>query len=139
MSNGDHDRNQADADEIADNMATADEIAEMMRSQAGSITQDDIPPHLNVFATMGAAWQDLSGKFTDHLSRKQQQDAKFIFFHGVQAAANLMIYCAGQSRFEAAADQITADCIAYEKEAEAVLRERRLEDGASQVNGPTEH
>jgi hypothetical protein len=26
-----------------------------------------------------------------------------------------------------AADQITADCIAYEKEAEAVLRERQLD------------
>jgi hypothetical protein len=111
-----------------DNMATADEIGAMMRNQAGSITQDDIPPHLPVFATMEAAWLELAAQFIAKLSRKQQQDAKYIFFHGVQAAANLMIYCAGQSRFEAAADQITADCVAYEKEAEAVLRERRLDE-----------
>jgi hypothetical protein len=102
-------------------------IDKLMASQAGTMRQDDIPPNLNVFATMEAAWLDLALKFTANLSRKQVQDAKFIFFHGVQAAANLMIYCAGQSRFEVAADQITADCIAYEKEAEAVLRERQLD------------
>lgn len=121
--------------------ATADEIASMLKSQAGTVTQDDIPPSLNVFATMDAAWLELSGKFIARLSRKQQQDAKFIFYNGVQAAANLMIYCAGQSKFEAAADQITADCIAYEKEAEAVLRERKFDgvvsDGRSEP--ATEH
>jgi hypothetical protein len=114
-------------------LATADEIATMMASQAGSITQDDIPPQLNVFATMDAAWRELVEKFEAHLSPKQIQDAKFIFYHGVQAAANLMIYCAGQNRFEAAADQITADCILYEKEAEQTLRERRGDADAATV------
>jgi hypothetical protein len=103
------------------------EIAAMMASQAGSISQIDIPPSMNVFASMEAAWQALAeAAFADRLSHKQVQDAKFIFFTGVQAAANLMIYCAGQSQFEAAADQIIADCLAYEKEAVQVLRERAV-------------
>ena len=133
MSNGDHDRNQADADEIADNMATADEIAEMMRSQAGSITQDDIPPSLHVFATMEAAWQEMvDTRFQCQLTKAQMQDARFIFFNGVQAAYNLMIFCAAQQKLEGAADQITAEIVAYEKEAEAMQKQWLCD-------GPTEH
>jgi hypothetical protein len=107
--------------------ATSREIAAMMKSQAGTITQADIPPSVNVFATMEAAWEELAKQFILGMPKKQQQDAKFIFMNGVQAAANLMIYCAGQSKFEAAADQIIADCIAYEKEAVRVLHERTLD------------
>lgn len=109
----------------------ADAIDAMIGSQAGSITQADIPPSMNVFATMEAAWHHLAEYFEAKLTPKQMQDAKFIFFHGVQAAGNLMIYCAGQSKFEAAADQIIKDCVAYEKEAEQVLRERTGMNGAS--------
>jgi hypothetical protein len=91
--------------------------------------QDDIPPNLNVFATMEAAWQDLVDRwFHEGMPDKLKQDGKFIFFHGVQAAANLMMYCEGQDMFGAAADQVQGDCMAYEKEAEAVLAERKAEE-----------
>lgn len=106
--------------------AVAELSAKLMAAQAGpAVPIDGIPPGLNVFPSMEAAWRDLGDKFIDSLPRKMQEDARFIFYHGVQAAANLMIYCAGQGKFEAAADQITADCIAYEKEAERVLKERK--------------
>lgn len=111
-----------------------DLIGNLMASQAGTVTQDDIPAHLNVFATMEAAWRSLAElSFADRLTPKQLQDAKFIFFHGVQAAANLMIYCAGQDKFEAAVDQITRDCIEYQKEAMQVLQARKLEPAISKT------
>jgi hypothetical protein len=118
-----------------DNEATAEELARMMRSQAGTVTQDDIPPSLNVFATMEAAWADMLTKFPPDFPQKLQEDAKFIFYHGIQAAANLCIYCAGQAKFEAAADQIIAECVAYEKEAEAVCRRRAGLTGPDGPNG----
>jgi hypothetical protein len=111
-------------------------VDKLLASQAGAVAvaQDDIPPGMNVFATMEAAWKSLAEmSFADRLTPKQMQDAKFIFFHGVQAAANLMIYCAGQSNgedgtlFEAAADQIIKDCVEYQKEAMQVLHQRKLE------------
>jgi hypothetical protein len=107
-------------------------VDKLLASQAGSerdtVTQDDIPAHLNVFATMEAAWRMLAEvSFADRLTPKQLQDAKFIFFHGVQAAANLMIYCAGQQKFEAAVEQITKDCWEYQKEAMQVLHARKQE------------
>jgi hypothetical protein len=86
--------------------------------------EDTMPPGVAIFPNMEAAWNELTEQFCKGLPRKQRQDAKFIFYHGVQAAANLMIYCAGQSNFECAADQITKDCVDYEKEAELTLRER---------------
>jgi hypothetical protein len=105
-------------------------VDKLLASQAGAVAvaQDDIPPGMNVFATMEAAWRSLAEmSFADRLTPKQMQDAKFIFFHGVQAAANLMIYCAGQHKFESAADQIIKDCVEYQKEAMQVLHQRTLE------------
>lgn len=96
---------------------------------ADGITQSEIPPNLNVFATMEAAWQELVNHwFHEGMPEHLKQDAKFIFYHGVQAAANLMMYCEGQDMFGAAADQVQGDCIAYEKEAEAVLAERKADE-----------
>ena len=93
------------------------------------IDQLEIPDNLNVFATMEAAWQDLVDRwFHEGMPDRLQQDAKFIFYHGVQAAANLMMYCEGQDMFGAAADQVQGDCIAYEREAEAVLAERKADE-----------
>jgi hypothetical protein len=117
--------------------AAAEEIAEMMRNQAGSITQDDIPPSLHVFATMEAAWQEMvDTRFQRQLTKAQMQDVRFIFFNGVQAAYNLMIFCAGQQKLEGAADQIAAEIVAYEKEAESVLRERGLDAEVSELTLP---
>jgi hypothetical protein len=107
-------------------------VDELMAAQAPIINSEDIPPGVDMFPTMEAAWLDFAVKMRRDLSRRQLQDAKFIFFTGVQAAANLMIYGAGQSQFETAANQVIADCIAYEKEAEAVVRERRLDDPPSE-------
>jgi hypothetical protein len=93
------------------------------------LMQADIPTGLNVFATMEAAWNDLVDRwFHEGMPDKLKQDGKFIFYHGVQAAANLMMYCEGQDMFGAAADQVQGDCIAYEKEAEAVLAERKADE-----------
>jgi hypothetical protein len=111
-------------------------IEDLMQAQvAPVITQDDIPANLNVFATMEAAWQDLVDRwFHEGMPDRLQQDAKFIFYHGVQAAANLIMYCNGQDAhddnymYNLAIDQITAACIAYEKEAEAVLAERKADE-----------
>jgi hypothetical protein len=105
-------------------------IEDLMQAQvAPVITQDDIPANLNVFATMEAAWNDLVDRwFHEGMPDKLKQDGKFIFYHGVQAAANLMMYCEGQDMFGAAADQVQGDCIAYEKEAEAVLAERKADE-----------
>jgi hypothetical protein len=107
-----------------------EDVAKLMSAQvAPVITQDDIPANLNVFATMEAAWNDLVERwFHEGMPDKLKQDGKFIFYHGVQAAANLMMYCEGQDMFGAAADQVQGDCIAYEKEAEAVLAERKAEE-----------
>ena len=107
-------------------------VEHLMKAQAERLRQNEIPPGMNVYADMDTAWRDLADKMHGHLSAKQTQDAKFIFYCGVQAAANLMIYCSGQSRFETAADQITRDCIAYETEAEAVQRQRQFEDLADE-------
>jgi len=97
--------------------------------QQNPIDQTAIPPNLNVFATMEAAWNDLVDRwFHEGMPDRLKQDGKFIFYHGVQAAANLMMYCEGQDMFGAAADQVQGDCIAYEKEAEAVLAERKADE-----------
>ena len=104
--------------------ATAAEIAEMMRSQA-PITQADIPPHMNVYATMEAAWQDLIERaFHRKLNDELMGDGKFIFYHGVQAAVNLCIFCIAQQHAEAAIDQIVSEIIAYEDEAVRLMKER---------------
>lgn len=116
------------------NDASPHELAEMLRSQAGGITQDDIPPSMEVYATMEAAWENMLKQFPEDFPRKLKQDAKWIFFHGIQAAGNLMIFAAGQSKFECAADQIIKECMAYEKEAEAVLRERSFDTGEQRAN-----
>lgn len=101
----------------------------VLRGQNPPLSQSDMPPELNVFATMEAAWQDLVDRwFHEGMPDKLKQDGKFIFYHGVQAAANLMMYCEGQDMFGAAADQVQGDCIAYEKEAEAVLAERKADE-----------
>jgi hypothetical protein len=116
-------------DEIKRREARYLDVEELMSAQNPALTQDDIPANLNVFATMEAAWNDLVDRwFHEGMPDRLQQDAKFIFYHGVQAAANLCIYCEGQGMFGAAADQLQADCIAYEKEAEAVLAERKAEE-----------
>jgi hypothetical protein len=100
-----------------------------IESRPKGLEQNDIPPNLNVFATMEAAWQDLVDRwFHEGMPDKLKQDGKFIFYHGVQAAGNLMMYCEGQDMFGAAADQVQADCIAYEREAEAVLAERKADE-----------
>jgi hypothetical protein len=93
------------------------------------LSQSDIPEHYNVFATMEAAWQDFHDRFV-HLGLPEHlmPDVKFTFFNGVQAAANLVIFCEGQRMLGAALDQLQADCIAYEKEAEAVLAERKADE-----------
>lgn len=105
-------------------------IEELMDAQvAPVINQDDIPPNVNVFATMEAAWDDLVGRwFHEGMPDRLKQDAKFIFYHGVQAAGNLMMYCEGQDMFASAADQVQGDCVAYEKEAETVLAERKADE-----------
>src|SRR5579864_1458852 len=84
--------------------ATVDKLIDGQQP-APLVKQGDIPAHLNVFATMEAAWLELAQDLYGDLPQKQREDAKFIFFHGVQAAANLMIYCAGQGNFELAADR----------------------------------
>ena len=107
--------------------ATIDDL--MLAQVAPVITQDVIPANLNVFATMEAAWQELVNHwFHEGMPEHLKQDAKFIFYHGVQAAANLMMYCEGQDMFGSAADQVQGDCVAYEKEAEAVLAERKADE-----------
>jgi hypothetical protein len=103
-------------------------VEDLMAAQA-PVNQGETSPQFEVFATMETAWQNLVDEsLFGNLSRAQMQDARHIFYTGVAAAANLMIYCAGQGGFEAAARQITADYVAYRKEAEAVLRERKLLD-----------
>ena len=115
---------------IEDLMAAQGEFKERQTwFKSHQIDQLEIPDNLNVFATMEAAWQDLVDRwFHEGMPDRLQQDAKFIFYHGVQAAANLMMYCEGQDMFGAAADQVQGDCIAYEKEAEAVLAERKADE-----------
>jgi hypothetical protein len=97
-------------------------IEELLKTQVPAvITQDDIPANLNVFATMEAAWQDFVARWVHKgLPDDRLPEVKFTFFNGVQAAANLVIYCEGQQMLGAALDQLQGDCIAYEKEVEAV-------------------
>jgi len=123
-------RREATIDDLMQAQVERDEIRlHNAKACTGAITQDDIPPNLNVFATMEAAWNDLVDRwFHEGMPDKLKQDGKFIFYHGVQAAANLMMYCEGQDMFGAAADQVQGDCVAYEKEAEAVLAERKAEE-----------
>jgi hypothetical protein len=109
--------------------ATVQDLIDAQAASTPVIKQDDIPSSLNVFATMEAAWEDLVSRwFHEGMPDKVKQDGKFIFYHGVQAAGNLMMYCEGQDMFPIAADQVQADCIAYEKEAEAVLVERQANE-----------
>jgi hypothetical protein len=125
--------------------ATAEELARMMRSQAGTVTQADIPPDLELFATMEAAWRDFVETYlhykTDNLPpgahEKIMEDAKFTFYSGIRVAANLCIFCAGQDKFEAAADQITAECMAYDaEEARKVQKKRAALDARPDNSGP---
>jgi hypothetical protein len=106
-------------------------VEDLMAAQANgvAISQSDIPPSLNVFATMDAAWEDFVSRWLHvGLPDRFLPDVKFTFFSGVQAAANLLIYCEGQGMFGKAADQLQADCIAYEKEAEAVAATHKAEE-----------
>ena len=127
----------------ADNEASAEELAAMLRgesqSQAGTVTQADIPPNMEVYATMARAWEEMLKQFPAH-HPKVLEDAKWCFFNGIREAVNLCIYCAGQGKVEAAFDQISAECVAYEKEAEAVLKRRSLDAGPGDGSGaPTSH
>jgi len=86
-------------------------VEDLMAAQASpGLTQDDIPPNLNVFANMEAAWQD----FADHwlhigLPDTHRDALRFAFYVGAQAASNLMMYCEGQDMFGVAADQLQKD------------------------------
>ena len=128
----------------ADNEASAEELAAMLRgesqSQAGTVTQADIPPNMEVYATMARAWEEMLKQFPAHTHPKVLEDAKWCFFNGIREAVNLCIYCAGQGKVEAAFDQISAECVAYEKEAEAVLKRRSLDAEPGDGPGaPTSH
>jgi hypothetical protein len=86
----------------------------VMTGQNPPLSQSDIPPELNVFATMEAAWQE----FVDHwahvgLPDKHKEALRLAFYTGVQSAANLMRYCEGQGEFYLASDQIQEEEVAY--------------------------
>lgn len=97
------------------------DVATLMASQPGNLASVD------VFPTMEAAWNEYVAKYFPGRPRKVLQDAKFTFFHGVQAAANLMITCQNHGIFNAAVDQINGEIIAYETAAEQLKRERELD------------
>jgi hypothetical protein len=106
-----------------DNFATAEELAELLRSQGPQAVDP-----MEVYATMEAAWQDMVQTFGANTPRAALQDLKWTFFQGAHAAANMLIYTAGQGHFEVGVDQLVKDFEAYDKEAATVLRERRALD-----------
>lgn len=81
--------------------------------QANGISKIDVHP------TMEAAWQELAESFCADLPRRQRESARYCFYRGVQAAANLLILAVGADgvgAFEKAVDQITSDVLAYDKQ-----------------------
>jgi hypothetical protein len=152
MTDDDHLIEPEDDGEDIDHEATAAELSKMMASQAGTVRQSDIPAGFDVFATMEAAWRDFAEEFLHRMDgtippsayEKIMDDAKFTFYSGIRAAANLCIYCDGQGKFEAAADQITAECVAYDAEEARKVQAKRAafdagpdDPGPAPINGTT--
>jgi hypothetical protein len=70
-------------------------IDDLLAAQVpAALNQSDIPPNLNVFANMEAAWQDFADNWVHIGLPDTHRDAlRFAFYVGAQAASNLMMYC----------------------------------------------
>jgi hypothetical protein len=79
-----------------------------------NIMERDGISKIDVHPTMEAAWQELESMFFANLTRAQKRDARFMFFTGVRAATNLIIFSAGASgNIEGAINQIVGEIEAY--------------------------
>lgn len=68
-----------------------------------------------IFPSLELAWQDLARMFFGELPSKQRHSAKFCFYWGARAAANLMILDAGMNQsIDKAADQIGREVAAFD-------------------------
>jgi hypothetical protein len=68
-----------------------------------------------VFPSLELAWKDLARLFFAELPSKQRHSAKFCFYWGARAAANLMILDAGINQsIDKAADQISREVAEFD-------------------------